>query len=68
MDTVNDLRIPECGNLVELVGKQVVVGAKQLRKALKNGRACFVYLAEDADPAITAPIEAQCQENKVSYA
>ena len=54
--------------MVELVGKQVVVGAKQLRKALKNGRACFVYLAEDADPAITAPIEAQCQENKVSYA
>ena len=53
---------------MELVGKQVVVGAKQLRKALKNGRACFVYLAEDADPAITAPIEAQCQENKVSYA
>ena len=51
-----------------MAGKQVVVGAKQLRKALKNGRACFVYLAEDADPAITAPIEAQCQENKVSYA
>ena len=68
MDTVNDLIIPECGDLAEMAGKQVVVGAKQLRKALKNGRACFVYLAEDADPAITAPIEAQCQENKVSYA
>ena len=68
MDTVNDLRIPQCGNLAELAGKKVVVGAKQLRKSLQSGQACFVYLAEDADPAITGPIAALCKENMVSYA
>lgn len=68
MDTVNDRKIPECGDLTGMVGKRVVVGAKQLRKALQSGRAVFVYLAEDADPAITAPIEERCKENKVSYA
>ncbi len=68
MDTVNDLKIPQCGNLAELAGKRVVVGAKQLRKALRSGEAHFVYLAEDADPAITGPIEALCQENMVSCA
>ena len=49
MDTVNDLRIPQCGNLAELAGKKVVVGAKQLRKSLQSGQACFVYLAEDVE-------------------
>ena len=68
MDTQNDLRIPKSGDLPEMTGKQFVVGAKQLRKALKSGRARFVYLAENADPAITAPIEEQCKENKISYA
>lgn len=68
MDTKNDLMIPEYGNLAELAGKRLVVGAKQLRKALQSGRAVLVYLAEDADPAITSPIEAQCEENKVSCA
>ena len=68
MDTQNDLKIPKCGNLAELAGKTVVVGAKQLRKALKSGRAKAVYLAENADPAITAPLEQLCKENHVSYA
>lgn len=68
MDTQNDLKIPKCGNLPEIVGRRFVVGVKQLRKALKNGKAKFVYLAENADPAITAPIEEQCKENMVSYA
>lgn len=68
MDTMNDCIIPECGNLANLAGKRVVVGAKQLRKALQSGRAKFVYLAKNADPAITEPIEAMCQLNKVSYA
>lgn len=68
MDTMNDCIIPECGNLPNLVENRVVVGAKQLRKALQNGHAKFVYLAKNADPAITEPIEAMCQLNKVSYA
>ena len=43
----------------------MVVGTKQLRKALTNGRAKRVYLAENADPAITEPLEALCQEYHV---
>ena len=67
MDTKKDCRIPKCGDLAELTGKQVVVGAKQLRKAFRDGRVVRVYLAENADPAITAPIEERCKENMVSY-
>jgi len=52
----------------ELAGKRTVVGAKQLRKALSSGAARRVYLALNADPAITEPIEALCQENRVAYA
>ena len=40
-------------------GKRVV-GVKQSRKAIREGRACRIYLASDADPAITEPIRAQC--------
>ena len=67
MDTMNDCMIPECGDLAELSGKQIVVGAKQLRKALRNGRAKFVYLAKNADPALTAPLAELCELNSVSY-
>jgi len=44
---------------------KVVVGSKQLRKALQNGRARCVFLAENADPHITEPIEQMCRENTV---
>ena len=37
-----------------------VVGVKQSRKAIREGRVRRVYLASDADPAITEPIRAQC--------
>lgn len=37
-----------------------VVGVKQSRRAIREGRARRVYLASDADPAITEPIRAQC--------
>lgn len=66
MDTKKDCRIPEYGNLADLAGSKAVVGAKQLRKALKNGTARLVFLAENADPALTEPIEAQCKSNHVS--
>ena len=45
-----------------------VVGTKQIRKALKSGAARRVFLARNADPAITEPIEAMCQHNNVEYA
>lgn len=43
----------------------VVVGLKQLRKALREGAAQTVYLAKDADPRLTEPVEAQCREQGV---
>ena len=68
MDTLNDCRIPKCGNLPDLRKCTVVVGSKQLRKALVGGRARTVFLAENADPGITEPIEALCREGSVPYA
>ena len=68
MDTKNDCKIPECGSLKEMTGLKLVVGSKQLRKALENGRAKFVYLAKNADPAITEPLVERCKQNHVSYA
>ena len=68
MDTKNDCRIPNCGSLEDLSKFKMVVGSKQLRKAMETGRAKFVYLAKNADPAITEPIMAKCELNHVSYA
>ena len=68
MDTLIDCKIPECGPIPDLANRRVVVGAKQLRKALNKGIARYVYLAENADPAVTEPLEALCQVNHVSYA
>ena len=67
MDTRKDSKIPKYGVDPNLKGKRLVVGTKQLRKALENGRAKWVWLAENADPAITEPLEALCQSACVSY-
>ncbi len=47
---------------------KMVVGAKQLRKALHSGRARRVYLAKNADPALTLPIAQLCQEFHIDCA
>lgn len=52
----------------EVVGCKMVVGARQIRKVLQSGQARRVYLAHNADPAITEPIMALCQQNGVSFA
>ena len=54
--------------LAEFDRRRVVVGSKQLRKALEQGRATFVVLARDADPAITEPVEAICRQKHIRYA
>ena len=41
------------------------MGTKQIRKALKNDEISTVFLAENADPAITESLEAMCREQKV---
>ena len=37
-----------------------VVGIKQVKKALREGRALEVILADDADPMLLQPIQEQC--------
>jgi large subunit ribosomal protein L7A len=46
--------------ITELASQEKVIGVKQSRKAVREGRACRVYLACDADPAITAPVAESC--------
>ena len=68
MDTQNEVILAIAQVSEELANRKVVVGAKQLRKALKNGNARRVYLACNADPAVTEPIAALCQQNNVDLA
>ena len=68
MDTQKCKPNAEAAALAGLGSGKCVVGAKQIRKALTAGTARQVYLAQNADPAITEPIEALCQHNRVEYA
>ena len=67
MDTHNDNSMAFGEICQEMSRQKIVVGAKQLRKALAAGTAVRVYLAENADPAITEPILTQCKLNSVAY-
>ena len=68
MDTQKNRLAADSTELSGLSGCRVVVGAKQLRKALTKGCARRVYLAENADPAITEPLAALCQQKSVEFA
>ena len=48
--------------LTELASREKVIGVKQSRKAIREGRAKRVYLAGDADPAITGPVAQSCAQ------
>ena len=63
MDTQNDVIMAISQVSQELAKSKFVVGAKQLKKALKNGTAHRVFLACNADPAVTEPIAALCKQN-----
>ena len=51
--------------LRELENAPKVVGVKQVRRALLNGRATRVYLARDADPQLIRPLEELAREQGV---
>ena len=68
MDTHNCASMAISQLREEIGCRKVVVGAKQLRKALQNGSVHRVYLALNADPAMTEPIAALCQLNHVEFA
>ena len=65
MDKKKDCRIPKYGKLPNPADQNLVVGAKQLKKAVRDNRVQSVYLAENADPAVTDPLEELCRQNHI---
>ena len=51
--------------LDELRAAEKVIGVKQSRRAIRDALAQQVFLACDADPALTDPIADQCADEKV---
>ena len=52
--------------LEELRSSEKVIGAKQSRRAIRDGLAHRVFLACDADPALTEPLASQCEMAGIS--
>ncbi len=51
--------------LRELLNQPKVVGVKQSRRAIREGRAIRVLLAADADPALTQPLAELCGQQGI---
>ena len=68
MDMHNETTMASYEVRAEIRSYKLLVGAKQIRKSLTSGTARRVYLACNADPAITEPIAALCRQNGVSFA
>ena len=51
--------------LHELNNADKLVGAKQAKRALNDGRAKKLFLAVDADPRVTEPLAALAEEKSV---
>lgn len=51
--------------LESLQSAHKAVGVKQVGRALRNGQAEKVFLAEDADPKVTEPIASLCERLSV---
>ncbi len=51
--------------LTELKSGAKVVGVKQTQRAITDGRARLVFLAQDADPRIIEPVVALCKERGI---
>lgn len=53
------------GLLEELQGVSLVAGAKQTRRAILSGQAKKLFLAADADPALTTPLARLAEERNI---
>ena len=67
MSTQNDIQTQDATALQQLSGSSKAVGAKQIRKALNAGIARRVFLARNADPALTEPLAVLCQQKQVEF-
>ena len=63
MDTMNIRGSVGHDELAELRNHQKIVGMKQLKKQLQRGGVARVYLAQDADPAVTMPLAELAQRS-----
>lgn len=68
MDTQNSAKVTPVTALSKEKGGSTIVGARQIQKALRSGRAKQVFLARNADPALTLPLEELCLQNHVPVA
>ena len=50
--------------LSELKTRRKLVGIKQIRKALKENTVETIFLAADADPALTGPLASQAEREQ----
>ena len=67
MDTLIKRDFPGIGGPDAPNNNHIIVGTKQLRKRLNRGGVLRVYLALDADPAITAPLQALSDQTGAPY-
>ena len=67
MDMKKKQKKADCDGLPNLSRYQLAVGAKQLKKAVRAGTVRQVYLAENADPALTQPLAVLCEENHIQF-
>ena len=51
--------------ITELNTQEKVIGVKQSRRAVRDALAQQVFLACDADPALTDPVAQQCSDAKI---
>lgn len=65
MDMKKETKTPKHGAVPNLTNANIVVGAKQLKKAVRNDRARCVFLAKNADPALTEPLEELCRQHHI---
>ena len=68
MDTKKDISIVKCDTMAEIRRGNVVVGIKQLKKALRDSRIRSAYFALDADPAVTEPVAELCSHCEIPVA
>ena len=62
MSTQKCINSVNAAELAVLESGNRLVGAKQIHKAVSAGSAQQVFLAENADPAITEPLVVLCQQ------
>ncbi len=67
MEIMNDTAPEASPILPDMQDANCVVGVKQLKKALRDGRALQVFLARNADPKLTDDVVRLCDQCRVPF-